>query len=153
METSLTRVTRRVETKTKRGSKLACRNTRRSRAKRFSSLTNPLFLLSLPGFLFPCSSLSRHFGCHVVHWDARRWKARTEKSLPRGGGRTSKNRRCTIDNEHYIAGTLPNIGRVTRNRDRLGRRINFLEIRARDHRFTRLLITRGGRSKDLRISF
>ena len=75
METSLTGVTRRVETKTKRGSELACRNTRRSRAKRFSTLTNPLFLLSLLVLLsFAPPRLLRH--------TLRRWKAtRTEKSL------------------------------------------------------------------------
>ena len=48
--------------------------------------------------------------------------ANREISRPPVGGRTSENRRrYTINNEHYIAGTLPDIGRVTRNRDRLGR--------------------------------
>lgn len=59
----VTRVTRQMETKTKRSAKLACRITRRSRAKRFSSLTSPfLFSRSFSGLWFFLS----HDGCYVI---------------------------------------------------------------------------------------
>lgn len=59
----VTRVTRQMETKTKRSAELACRITRRSRAKRFSSLTSPfLFSRSFSGLWFFLS----HDGCYVI---------------------------------------------------------------------------------------